>query len=163
MYTMKDIDLAYFDTADLRFETKVELDCTPARLFDIFEDAESWPQWVGSILRVEWTSPKPFGVGTTRTVYMKGNLEGYEEFIAWERGVRMAFKFVGANKNNIEVFGEDYVVKDLGDGRCHLTWIVVMEPKGLGKYFMKLGKPLMARMFAGIMQKDLPKYIAANP
>lgn len=163
MFPMKDIDLAYFDTADLRFETTVELNCTPERLFDIFEDAESWPIWVGSITHVEWTSPKPYDIGTTRTVTMQGGLEGYEEFIAWERGSRMAFKFVGANKDNIEVFGEDYIVKDLGNGRCELTWVVVMEPKGLGKFFMKLGKPIMGKMFANIMQKSLPKYIADNP
>ncbi len=163
MYKMKDIDLAYFDSAKTRFVTTVELDCTPERLFDIFEDADSWPIWVNSIQRVEWTSPKPYDIGTTRTVYMSGNLEAYEEFIAWERGKRMAFKFVGASKDNIEVFGEDYIVEDLGNGRCRLTWIVVMEPKGLGKYFIRLGKPLMAKMFAGIMQKGLPKYIAENP
>lgn len=163
MFPMKDIDLAYFDTAKTRFETVVELNCTPERLFDIFEDAESWPEWVNSIQRVEWTSPEPYDIGTTRTVYMSGNMVGYEEFIAWNRGTRMAFKFVGSNKNNIEVFGEDYIVEDLGNGRCKLKWIVVMEPKGIGKFFMGLGKPLMGKMFAAIMQKSLPKYISNNP
>lgn len=163
MYEMKKIDMDYFDTAKLRFEIHSDLECTPDRLFDIFEDADSWPVWVDSILNVEWTSPKPFGLGTTRTVSMKGDMEGYEEFIAWERGSRMAFQFVGSNKNNIDVFGEDYTVKDLGNGRCHLTWVVVMEPKGAGKFFLRLGKPLMNKMFSNIMQKGLPKYIADNP
>ena len=36
---------------------------------------------------MEWTSPKPFGLGTTRTVTMSGDLAGYEEFIAWERAL----------------------------------------------------------------------------
>ena len=33
------------------------------------------------IQKVEWTSPKPYGVGTTRSVHMMGDMVGYEEFI----------------------------------------------------------------------------------
>ena len=163
MHMMKEIDLAYFDTAKTRFQSTVELNCTPDRLFEIFEDGDSWPIWVGSIQRVEWTSPQPVDVGTTRTVFMQGDLEGYEEFIAWERGKRMAFRFTHSNKDAMDAFGEDYIVEDLGDGRCKLTWTVVMEPRGISKFFIAIGKPLMARMFRNIMAKDLPKYIRANP
>ena len=44
--------------------------------------------------RVDWTSPRPFGVGTTRTVtFQGGGMEVYETFIAWDPGKHMAFTF----------------------------------------------------------------------
>ena len=70
---------------------------TPEQIFDVFEDAHSWTVWAMPILKVEWTSPKPYGIGTTRNVHMMGDMIGYEEFVAWDRGKRMAFSFIGCN------------------------------------------------------------------
>ena len=39
---------------------------TPEQIFDVFEDAHSWTVWALPIQKVEWTSPKPFGIGTTQ-------------------------------------------------------------------------------------------------
>ena len=133
MYPMEDIDLDYIRTTKFSFTGTVDLDCTPDQLFDVFEDPVSWTVWAGAIKKVEWTSPKPFGVGTTRTVTMVGGMEGYEEFIAWERGKHMAFKFTKSNKNTARAFGEEYVVTDLGDGRCQLKWTMAMTPGRIGK------------------------------
>ncbi|MFQ3322634.1 MAG: hypothetical protein ACI90U_000446 [Pseudomonadales bacterium] len=82
MYPMLDINDAFFIKAKFRFIAKMELNWNPERLFEIFEDKQAWPVWAGPIQKVEWTSPKPFGIGTTRTVFMQGSLEGYEKFIA---------------------------------------------------------------------------------
>ena len=51
---------------------------------------------------------------------MHGGLEGYEEFIAWDRGDHMAFKFVRSNKDKMQAFGTDYKVEDLGNTAVHL-------------------------------------------
>ncbi len=61
-------DVSFFDEAPSSAGAEVELDCTPPRLFGIFEDAEAWPKWLDLLKRAEWTSPQPFGVGTTRPV-----------------------------------------------------------------------------------------------
>lgn len=116
---------------------------TPQQVFDVFEDAHSWTVWAMPILKVEWTSPQPYGVGTTRSVYMMGDMVGHEEFVAWERGVRMAFSFVGCSKDATEKFLEDYRVTDLGDGTCRVQWYMAMEPKGFSRHIMFLIRPLM--------------------
>lgn len=125
---------------------------TPEQIFDVFEDAYSWTVWAMPIEKVEWTSPKPYRVGTTRSVHMMGGLVGYEEFIEWDRGKRMAFTFLGASKPATEKFLEDYRVEDLGDGTCRVQWYMAMEVSGFSKHMMFLTRPIMRivnrRMFS---------------
>ena len=119
------------------------IQATPEQVFEVFEDAHSWTVWAMPIQKVEWTSPKPFGVGTTRTVSMMGGMDGYEEFIAWEPSKRMAFTFIGCSKDSTEKFLEDYRVTDLGDGSCRVEWHMAMEPRGASRHMMWLTRPLM--------------------
>jgi hypothetical protein len=56
-------------------------------------DAASWPHWASVITNVTWTCPEPRGVGTTRTVDMRGGIVGDEECLMWEPFNRMAFRF----------------------------------------------------------------------
>ncbi|WP_101759329.1 SRPBCC family protein [Oceanicoccus sp. KOV_DT_Chl] len=110
------------------------------------------------IQKVEWTSPKPFAVGTTRTVYMSGGLVGEEEFIAWEPGKRMAFCFTAMSQDSTESFAEDYQVTDLGNGSCKVVWVMAMEPKGFSKIVLTLFGPLMA-WFNRRMFKNFRRYV----
>ena len=133
---------------------------TPEQIFDVFEDAHAWTVWAMPIQKVEWTSPKPYGVGTTRSVHMIGNMIGHEEFVEWERGKRMAFSFVGCSKNATEKFIEDYRVTDLGDGSCKVEWHMAMETRGFSRHMMFLTRPLM-RMANRRMFKKFKQYVEA--
>lgn len=130
---------------------------TPEQIFEVFEDEVAWTIWAPPIKRVEWTSPKPFTVGTTRTVYMLGDMNGYEEFIAWEPGKRMAFTFLGCSKDNTEKFLEDYRVTDLGDGTCLVVWYMAMENRGESPWRSALMRPIM-RMANRWMFRRFRKY-----
>jgi len=133
---------------------------TPEQIFDVFEDAHAWTVWALPIQKVEWTSPRPYGVGTTRSVHMMGGLVGYERFVEWERGKRMAFTFVGASKDATEKFLEDYRVTDLGDGTCRVEWHMAMEPKGFSRQMMFLSRPIM-RMANQRMLRKFRRYAEA--
>lgn len=132
------------------------IQASPEQIFEVFEDANAWTVWAMPIQKVEWTSPKPFGVGTTRSVYMMGGMIGYEEFVEWQRGKRMAFTFVGCNKNATDKFIEDYRVTDLGNGSCKVEWYMAMETRGFSRHLMFLTRPLLAfanrRMFKKFKQ-----------
>ena len=125
---------------------------TPEQVFEVFEDAHAWTEWAMPIQKVEWTSPKPYGVGTTRSVHMMGDMVGHEVFVEWDRGKRMAFTFVGCSKDATEKFLEDYRVEDLGDGTCRVQWYMAMEPRGFSRHMMFLTRPIMRianrRMFS---------------
>lgn len=146
-YQCERVELDFIDRAPFRFVSTVELAITPEELFEVLADETSWPHWATVITNVEWTSPEPRGIGTTRTVTMRGNIVGDEEFLAWEPFSHMAFRFNTSTSNSISAFAEDYRVVPTGQG-CHLTWVMAMKPSGLaGRVGMTLGKPIMAWLF----------------
>ncbi len=145
--------LEYFDNAPVTYVNEVELDMTPTQLFDVFEDAKSWPVWAKGIAKVDWTSPRPFNVGTTRTVTFIGGMEVYETFTAWESGKEMAFCFTGTTQEVWKQFGEHYSVEDLGEGRCKLRWVVAYEPTGTFAKLHSVIQPIMRRTFAWYMRR----------
>jgi len=137
------VGLEFLEQTRNVFKAEEIIRATPDQIFEVFEDPHSWTVWALPIQHVEWTSPKPFGIGTTRTVSMMGGMDGYEEFIAWQPGERMAFTFIGCNKDATESFIEDYRVTDLGDGSCRVEWYMAMEPRGFSRHMMWLTRPLM--------------------
>ncbi len=146
VFQVRRVDLSFLDEAKVRYDNTVELDCTPADLFAIFADERSWPVWAPGFKHIEWTSPRPFRVGTTRTATLMFGLKIHEVFLAWEDGARMAFIFTGSNRNlstSLEALIEDYRVEDLGDGRCRLTWTLAYNSAGFMRHFAALGKPFV--------------------
>ncbi len=151
MYKCKEFDLDYFSHAPVVNRYTREIPTSPEILFAIFDDEHSWPQWVPGIAAVEWTSPRPFGVETTRTVTFKGGMQVYERFIAWNHGKEMAFCFTGATQRVWSSFGEYYQVEDLGGNRCQLTWTVAYEPRFIFAKLHFLFGPLLKRGLSLIM------------
>ncbi len=131
MYECRAVDPTFFQTAPRRFSASVEVAASPDEIFTAFEDAYAWTVWALPITNVCWTSPAPYGVGTTRTVSMTGGMVGEEVFITWERGKAMAFRFTRSNIPTIAAFAEDYVVEPISEGRTRVTWTMAMEGKGL--------------------------------
>lgn len=141
------VGLDFIDSAPYRFVSTVDLAITPEQLFEVLADAESWPHWATAITKVTWTSPEPRGIGTTRTVEMRGGIVGDEEFLAWEPFSHMAFRFNEASSGSIGAFAEDYRVIPTANG-CHLTWVMAMKPgNAAARWGMALSKPVMARTF----------------
>ncbi|CDO30115.1 SRPBCC family protein [Mycolicibacterium porcinum] len=158
-YQCERVELDFIDQAPFRFVSTVDLAITAEQLFEVLSDETSWPHWATVITNVEWTSPEPRGVGTTRTVTMRGHIVGDEEFLAWEPFSRMAFRFNTSTSNAISAFAEDYRVVETADG-CHLTWVMAMKPSGLaGRLGMTMGRPVMAWLFQRFLH-NLRRYTA---
>ncbi len=147
------VGLDFLEQSPNVFLSEEVVRATPEQIFDVFEDANAWTVWAMPIQKVEWTSPQPYGIGTTRSVHMMGGLIGYEEFVAWERGKRMAFTFVGASKPATEKFLEDYRVTDLGDGRCRVQWYMALEVKGFSRHLSFLTRPIMRALNRRMFRK----------
>ncbi|MCV7222616.1 SRPBCC family protein [Mycolicibacterium elephantis] len=147
MHACERVGLDFIESAPYRFVSTVDLNITPEQLFEVLADADSWPQWATVITKVTWTSPEPRGVGTTRTVHMRGGIVGDEEFLAWQPHSHMAFRFNEASTGSIAAFAEDYRVVQTPGG-CHLTWVMAMKPNGVAaRVGMALGRPVMGWMF----------------
>lgn len=152
MHPCRRVDVGFIATAPHRFTNSVELAITPAQLFEVLADAESWPHWAAAITKVTWTSPAPYGVGTTRTVDMRGGLVGDEEFIAWEPYAYLAFRFNASSTRTLGAFAEDYRVQPTADG-CRLTWTMALAPLGPARLALRVGGPVMNWMLRWFLRR----------
>ena len=158
LYECSEIELDFFNRAPIRVVSEVELPCSPQSLFDCFNDAEAWSRWVGVIEKVEWTSSRPFGKGTTRKVFMPAGMVACEEFLVWDEPRHMAFRFNQFTQKFVTAFGEDYRVTDLGNDRCRLTWTVAMQPNGPSGPISLFLKPFLS-VYLKKPMRDLKRYM----
>ena len=142
MFGCERVDLSFIETAPFRFRNSVDLAITPEQLFEVLGEAESWPRWASVITKVTWTSPEPRGVGTTRTVEMRGGIVGNEEFLAWEPFTRMAFRVNEYSTRAVAAFAEDYRIEVIPGG-CRLTWTMAQKPAGPARLAMPVVGPLL--------------------
>src|SRR6476469_6978469 len=119
------VEASFFDTAPMRFTNVADLDAPAAKVFAIFEDGESWPKWFRAIQKVVWTSKKPYGVGTTRTVSLAAvTLD--ERFSRWEQNRRFSFYVTGQSVPLSHAFAEDYLLEEIGAGKTRFTYTVAL-------------------------------------
>lgn len=142
----------FVDAAPARYVNSVVVDATPAEIWTALEDAAAWPRWATPIKNVEWTSPAPFGVGTTRTVTMIGRMIVDEEFIAWEPGSRLAFRFNTASMNGVRAFAERYTLEPVTPTSTKVTWTMAMAPRGVSRVIVPMTQPLMRRGFGRMLR-----------
>lgn len=110
--------------------------------------ADSPLSWCRLITRIDWTSPRPFGVGTTRTARAMAGANVLEErFFVWEDGRRMAFYAERASLPLFRRFAEDYVVEPVSDAACRFTWTIAAEPKMPAPLANPVNKRLLGTLF----------------
>jgi carbon monoxide dehydrogenase subunit G len=142
----------WIDTAPVRLVNRVLVGTTPERIWAALEDADMWPRWASVITHVEWTSEAPFGVGTTRTVTMRGGMVGFEEFIAWEPHRRMSFRFNEASMNGVRAFAERYTIEP-APGGTSVEWVMAMQPSGVSKLVVPVTRMPMRLMFGRMLRR----------
>jgi hypothetical protein len=159
-FACRPVDASFFSTAPLRFVHSCEVAASPAALFAQLEDPASWPQWFKGIRQVVWTSPKPFGVGTTRTVVLdSGTVDEY--FFVWESGRRFSFFVSGQSVPLFRALAEDYLIEPLGEQRLRFTYTVAIDPGLLLRLGGKLASQQLDRMFGQVMV-TLPPFMASR-
>jgi hypothetical protein len=145
------------------------LDSAPGRLEDTFviqrPAADVWAEltqdntlwWCRIIDDVTWTSPRPFGVGTTRTVKtLKGANVIREHYFRWDEGRRKSFYVVEGSAPLFKRFAEDYLVEPTSESSCTFTWRIAYEAPPA----MKPGRALNDRLL-GTLFKDTRKHYSA--
>ena len=128
---MTPVDESFFHTAPQQFAHTWEID-QPADVVWSQLTGDQPLFWIHG-MKIDWTSPPPFGVGTTRTVHILGLVQVKEHYFLWEEGHRKAFYGTAVNLPVISKLAEDYIVEPRGDGACAFTWKIAIEPSALGK------------------------------
>ena len=127
-FSCQDADFDYIQSAPYHYQSSAEIPTSAERVFEIFEDEHAWPLWFSNVKRIEWTSAKPFGVGTTRTVFLKNGFSANEYFYAWEPGRKFGFYFTDTNIPSLKRFAELYELTPIDKNRCRFTLHVGLEP-----------------------------------
>jgi carbon monoxide dehydrogenase subunit G len=146
LHPCQKVGLDWLDHAQSRFSNSVDVALSPDELFGVLARADTWPRWAKVIKHVEYTSPEPHGVGTTRVVTMAGGMVGDEEFLAWEPGRQMAFRFNTSATKTLHAFLENYLLEPIAGG-TRLTWELGMETGGPSKLFAPISTPITNLMF----------------
>jgi ribosome-associated toxin RatA of RatAB toxin-antitoxin module len=144
------VDEQLVKTAKLRGIAEREMAVSAEQLFATFEDAHTWPRWVPGMREASWTSPKPFGKGTTRTVKMAGGIRIDEVFWAWEPR-RIGFSFAAASIGWVNALAEVYEITPLSPERCELRWTVAVSFRRLPRKF----EPFIGRALTMIQKRLL--------
>jgi hypothetical protein len=104
--------------------------------------------WCTLVKRVAWTSPRPFGPGTTRTAWMLGGAFVIEErFFRWDEGRRSSFVVERASLPGYRRLGDDYLVEPVSAGSSRFTWTIAAEHHPLARLGAPFNAAIANRMF----------------
>jgi hypothetical protein len=147
-FKLQPVDETFFDAAPKRFAETFEIQRPAAEVWaDLVADGAL--SFCRSLRGARWTSPRPFGVGTTRTMpALYGALVIDERYFRWEEGRRQSFWVERASLPLFRRFAEDYLVEETSPATCRFTWTIAAEPSPAGRP----GGPLNAAIVKGLFK-----------
>jgi hypothetical protein len=155
-FALQPVDETFFETAPKTFVGTFEIGRPASEVWDELV-ADGALSFCRSLRGARWTSPRPFGVGTTRTMpALYGAMVVEERYFRWEEGRRQSFYVERANLPLFRRFAEDYLVEETSPTSCRLTWTIAVEPTAAGRP----GGPVNALIVNG-MFKDTRRHFAA--
>ena len=157
--TLEPADSSIFGAAPLVYRFPARLPVPPERVWESLASDRSMWDWGVGVKRLTWTSPRPFGVGTTREVVLPlGAMSLREYFFRWDEGKGFSFYVTESNRPGFVRFAEDYIIEPDGDG-CVFTWTIALEPKPALLRVMRLAGPLNKMAF-GQVPRAAKKYFS---
>ena len=151
-------DADFFASAPHAFRYQKRFAAPPEQVWESLTSDASVAAWTPAIKEVTWTSPRPFGVGTTREVAAPALARVRERFFRWDEGSGYSFWVYESTLRLFTRFAEDYVVEPDGDGTS-FTWTVAIEPKGRLALPVKVLAPALKAGF-GRIPSDGQRYFA---
>ena len=124
---------------------------------ELTEDGPMAP-YCRALSSITWTSPRPFGVGTTRTARVLGGLITlHERYPHWDEGRRKVFVGVRAVPPVLRRVSEEYLVEPIDANRCRFRWTAVWEPSALGRPIGFVGQAVFASI-----ARDVERHFGAS-
>jgi uncharacterized protein YndB with AHSA1/START domain len=149
-YPLEPADETFFETAPFTHSYPVDLPVPPERVWAALTSDQSLAAWKLPVRSLTWTSPRPFGVGTTREVVLSGRTMAIRErFFRWEDGHRMSFAATACDRNLLRRFAEDYLVEERPGG-SRFTWTIATEPTPKAAWLFRASDPLNALAYRAV-------------
>lgn len=147
---IKHSELEYAVQAPFYLDNSLRIEAPPETVFKVLSESD-WGQWFVDFESVTWTSPKPYGVGSTRIVKLK-MLSVDERFLAWDPGSRFSFSIDAIDLPLVEGMMEDMQMTPLDNGQAtEFRWRVYYTPTAL----MSAIHPIARGIFEGMFKQSL--------
>ena len=159
-YPLEPADDDFLTSAPHVFNYQKRFAATPADVWQQLTSDESIAAWGPTLKSVTWTSPRPFGVGTTREVAPPIGPRMRERYFLWEEGRRHSFAVYESTASLFTRFAEDYLVEPDGNDTL-FTWTLAIEPRAALALPVKLLAPAIKAAF-GRMPSDGQRYWAKH-
>lgn len=125
-FPLEPADDTFLNTTDRRYTHIVDIPASRAQVWGTLTADDALVSWSPVITSAHWTSPRPFGAGTTRQVTLGGALRLDERFYRWEEQSRMTFTVDSASVPGLRRFAEDLTLLSLGTA-TRLVWTFALE------------------------------------
>jgi Polyketide cyclase / dehydrase and lipid transport len=142
-HTLDGVGDEFFEVAPFRYVNAVEVAVQPDQTWAALTADDALVSWSPLVTKVRWTSPRPFGVGTTREVTLLGLLTAREQYYRWEEGRRKTFTAAEVTVPGLRRLAEDFMVLGTPTG-SRLVWTIVLEPHPALKPVLRLADPITA-------------------
>lgn len=151
-------DEGFLEQAPMRLRAGFEIERPAAEVWADLT-AEHPLSWCRILKEVTWTSPRPFGSGTTRTAKaLAGTTVLKERYFRWEEGRRHSFAVEETTSPLFRRLAEDYLVEPTSDASCRFTWTIAVEPRSLARVFDPVNRRLLGSLF-----RDTRRHYGAAP
>ena len=146
-FSYRPVDETFFETAPMRLQAKFEVPLPAKRVWAELTGDDAL-YWCRILQGVTWTSPRPFGVGTTREVNaLWGANLLRERYFLWEEGRRHSFYVLESTAPLFRSLAEDYLVEPTSEDSCRFTWTIAVEPKPAARLGSPVNRLLLKTLF----------------
>ncbi|KZF11983.1 MULTISPECIES: SRPBCC family protein [Rhodococcus] len=147
-FSLSAADAAFIRSAPLVITHRIESEATCESLWQTLTSDGALTSWAHGITGADWTSDRPFGVGTTRTVRAGAFAALNERFFRWDEGHRMSFYVESASLPGFKRFAEDLVLEPTSTG-SRLTWTFAVQAQPWFAPILTLSRPILQRVTRG--------------
>ena len=142
-------DLSFVERAPVVVRAETTVPASPAAVWPAFADASVWPSWFRGMQDAHYTSPEPYGVGSTRRVRVM-SLEADETILAFDVGERFAFRVDSTNLPLLRALVEIVTLEPVG-ATTRVVYRQALEPKP----WLRLLLPLLRRQMERGLRRGL--------
>ncbi len=157
-HPVRPVDDSFFETAPLVIPVAVELDATPAEVWEALGSDRMW-SWFPPLDQLRWLTPRPLAEGAVRVLRVARLFTIEEHFYRWEDERRATFHVTRSTRPVLNALAEDFLLEPTATG-TRLTWTMALDPKVPGARFLRWLAPLLApgnKLAISGIRKILPR------
>ena len=160
-HALEPADADFLTSAPHVFRYQKRYAAPPEKVWESLVSDESLAAWGPMIKDVTWTSPRPFGVGTTREVTAPGGSVMRERFFQWEDGPQQVVLRLRVAHCRCSSASPSTTSSSRPATETLFTWTLAIEPKAAFALPVKVLAPVLKAGF-GRIPAGGQKYFATH-